>query len=883
MKTFQSHVEKFYSDVLLRYPAFVAVLLLAVVALFGIHATNYKVDASADTLVLEGDEDLEFYREISRRYESEDFLVIAYQPNDDLLDDTTLAALADLVAALEVVNGVSSVISILDVPLLYSPKIAISEIAKGIPTLRNPDVDRQLVAEELVESPIYNRLLSSVDGDTTAMQVNLERDEHAVELLEARETLRAQVREGDDGSVIQHELKLAEQAYKEYSTIAAERHQALVATVRDILDQHRKQYSGVAKQIYLGGVPMIASDMIEYVKSDLAVFGTGVLLFMIVLLSIIFRALRWVVLPVVACVAVNVFMLGYLGWVDWRMTVVSSNFVALMLILSLAIAIHLIVRYRELETLNPAASHRQLAAKAAALMISPCVFTSLTTLVAFVSLVISGIRPIIDFGLMMTIGVVAALVFTFFIVPLGMVLLPSRKSPGESASATAIDELVTEAEQEQENSHDGVFTLRFARITESFGKSILWVSALLVVLSVLGILQLKVENRFIDYFDESTEIYQGMELIDAELGGTIPLDIILFSEAHGGAAAVDDSFAIADDEFDEDEFDDDFGDEFSDEFEDGFDDEFGGEENSSNTVNQWFTRAGLQKIQTIHQHVDSLEETGKVLSLATIYEVAGDLLGGNVDDIQLALAYQSLPDVIRGILIEPYLNTDQDEARISVRVKETSRTLNRSELLSLLDNYLQTEIGLEPEQYRLSGMLVLYNNMLQSLFKSQILTLGVVFVAITFMLTLLFRSLFLAILAVAPNLLAALMVLGGMGWVGLPLDMMTITIAAISIGIGVDNTIHYVHRFKLEFQQDRNYLNTMYRCHGSIGRAMYYTSITIIFGFSILALSNFKPSIYFGLLTGAAMFSALIGALMLLPRLLIVFKPLGAESQVGGS
>lgn len=876
MKSLQSQIEQFYSEVILKRPLLFAVLMLALVAVFGMHATNYKVDASADTLVLEGDKDLEFFREISRRYKSEDFLIIAYQPAKGLLEDETLNAISSLVGELQAVDGVSSVVSIMDAPLLYSPKIAISDISKGIPTLRNESVDRQLVEKELIESPIYNRLLSSVDGDTTAIQVNLRSDQRYIDLLEAREQLRARVKSGDVDESTQDELKAAEQAFKQYSTVATERHQALVANVRLVLEQHRDDYQHAVAQIYLGGVPMIASDMVDYVKSDLVIFGGGVLVFMVVLLAVIFRASRWVILPVIACVAVNIFMLGYLGWLDWRMTVVSSNFVALMLILSLAISIHLIVRYRELEMLNPAASRRSLAAKAVALMASPCVFTALTTLVAFVSLVISGIRPIIDFGLMMMIGIIAALLFAFLIVPLGMVLMPAGwvKNRAACKEETDSDELITEAGSD---SGEGAFTLRFAQITEKYGRSILWVSAILVVLSFLGITRLEVENRFIDYFDESTEIYQGMELIDAELGGTIPLDIILFSTARGGSAPlVDDSFSDEGDEFADDEFEDDF----ADDFDADFDDEFGGASEEAEAVNQWFTRAGLQKIEEIHEYIDSLEETGKVLSLATIYQVAGDLLGGNVDDIQLSLAYKSLPDSIQKILVTPYLNIDSDEARINVRVKETSRTLNRAELLALLDNYLQTEIGLKAEDYRLSGMLVLYNNMLQSLFKSQILTLGVVFVAITAMLSFLFRSLLLGVLAVAPNLLAALIVLGGMGWAGLPLDMMTITIAAISIGIGVDDTIHYVHRFKLEFQQDRNYLNTMYRCHGSIGRAMYYTSVTIIFGFSILTLSNFKPSIYFGLLTGAAMFSALIGALLLLPRLIIVFKPFGPEQEL---
>ena len=843
---------RLYEKIILSHPWLVIILLVLLTSIFAMYASDYKVDASADSLVLEGDEDLEFYREVGKRYASEEFLLVAYQPKAALLSDETLALLQKLADDLAQINGVASVMSILDVPLLYSPKASISSITDTVRTLKTAGIDRQLVALELRESPIYKELLSSQDGKTTALQVNIERDEKYITLLKNRETLRSQQRQGVLTAAEESELVNAEKLFKDYSSIAAERHQQLVADARAVLERHRWG----AATIYLGGVPMIASDMVEFVQSDLRTFGLGVLLFMVLLLAIIFRAVRWIILPVTSCVLTIVFMLGFLGWVDWRMTVVSSNFVAILLIIALAISIHLVVRFREYQVLLPLSEPKQLTLMTVASMVRPCVYTALTTIVAFGSLVISGIRPIIDFGWMMTIGVLVALVLTFIVVPVGMSIggLPKPDTKGRRA----------------DDAGPGVFTLKFAHITQKHGVAVLWVSATLAVFAVLGIMRLEVENRFIDYFDEDTEIFKGMELIDSELGGTIPLDIMLFSSARDTEPSSD-STALDRDNF-EDEFDEFDDDEFG---EDGFSAD--GASSGAGT-NQWFTRQGMNTVQTIHNHLDGLPETGKVLSLATFYQIMGDL-GGNVDDIQLALAYSSLSDMIKSSMVDPYLSAEADEARISVRVKETSSGLRRNEFLKDLDQYMQQDLGYSADQYRFTGMLVLYNNMLQSLFKSQILTLGFVFVAITAMLMLLFCSLNLAMIAVAPNALAALLVLGGMGWVGLPLDMMTITIAAISIGIGVDDTIHYVHRFKTEFATDRNYINAMHRCHGSIGRAMYYTSVTIIFGFSILALSNFKPSIYFGLLTGFAMLSALMGALMLLPRLLIVFKPLGPESE----
>ncbi len=829
---------KVYDAIILSRPWLIIFLLTVTTALAGFYAQNYKVDASADALVLEGDKDLAFFREVGKRYAAEEFFIVAYQPKEALFSEQSLNNISELVSDLEKIKGVSTVMSILDVPLLYSPKVSISSLMLGIKTLRDNSVDRNLAAKEFRDSPIYKQLLTSTDAKTTALQIGLLRDQTYNNLLDERDRLRVLNAAGALPETEIEALVTAEQAFKSYTVQSSERQQQLVKDVRAVLDQHR----GAATEIFLGGVPMIASDMVSFVKSDMKVFGVGILIFVIVVLTVIFRTLRWVFLPLLVCMLTNIFMLGLLGFLDWRMTVISSNFIALLLIITLAIAVHLIVRYRELQLLKPEASQHELALATVLAMLRPCVYTGLTTIVAFMSLVISGIRPVMDFGWMMTIGVMVALATTFIVVPIGMLL---GRPPAPEKNSQSL-------------SSESVFTLRFARITEHHGGKILSVAGLILLFSVSGVTQLKVENRFIDYFDESTEIYRGMELVDSELGGTIPLEIVVYPEASNESNV---------DEYEDDSFDD-FDDDFS-------SDEFG---DSSSEISPWFTLAGLNELNKIHQHVDGLSETGKVLSLATVYQLAGDLLGDGLDDIQLALAYRKLPSEIKDVMITPYLHDETNEARITIRVKETSRTLNRAELLEDLHRFMQEDMGYSQERYRFTGMLVLYNNLLQSLFVSQILTLGLVFIAITAMLVVLFQSFNLALIGIVPNLMAALLVLGGMGWAGVPLDMMTITIAAISIGIGVDNTIHYVHRFKREFKLDGDYIATMYRCHGSIGRAMYYTSITIIFGFSILALSNFKPSIYFGLLTGVAMLSALLGSLLLLPKLLLLFKPLGKSS-----
>lgn len=818
-----SPAARVYRTLVLEHPRLILLLLAVLVAALALAIPNLRLDASADTLVLEGDTALADYRAVQARYRSEDFLLVTYTPRQPLFAEPTLAAIAQLRDELAALDGVASVLSILDVPLLFSPQVSLAALADGLPTLLDARVDRALAEREFSDSPIYRNLLTNPEGSTTALQVNLRRDEQYFSLLRARETLRAD-------PAADHAARLAaERAFADYAAVVQDREAALVQAVRTVLARHRGE-----ADIFLGGVPMIAADMVQFVRNDLVVFGSGIVVFLLVLLAFIFRQWRWVVLPMLTCGYTAVSMLGYLAWADWHLTVISANFVALLLIITLSITIHLVVRYRELLADNPGWVQEELVWTTVATMFKPCLFTTLTTLVAFASFVVSGIRPVIDFGWMMTIGVLVALGMVFVVFPACLMLIRAGEPVRSRLQATAMP-------------------LRLAAYADHHGRLILLLSGLALLLAVAGMSRLEVENRFIDYFAPDTEIYQGMEVIDRELGGTIPLEIVI--KAPPAAAAP----VWADDPFADD----------SDPFADG---------GASAAPSAWFHRDGLNELEAIHDWLDSLPETGKVMSLATLYKSVRTLMDGRIDDIQLALVQRNLPPVVSRSLIDPYLNEDAREARFVLRVKETSRELHRADLLRRVQAQLVGEFGLAPERVQVTGMLVLYNNMLQSLFRSQILTLGFVFLAILAMFLLLFRSLSQALIALAPNVLAAFLVLGSMGWAGIALDMMTITIAAITIGIGVDDTIHYVHRFGREFGRDRDYRATMYRCHGSIGKAMYYTSLTVILGFSILMLSNFRPSIYFGLLTGFAMFVALLGAQLLLPRLILLVKPFGPEA-----
>ena len=618
------------------------------------------------------------------------------------------------------------------------------------------------------------------------------------------------------------------QEFRDYHSQVLDNEDQLISNVRGIMDRHREH-----AEMFLGGLPMITSDMIGFIEHDLETFGLGVLAFLVLMLSLFFRKFRWVALSMSCCVITVLVMVGFLGLMDWRVTVISSNFVSILLIITMSLTIHLIVRYRDINDSNPGQSQKELVWQTVSLMAQPCFYTAITTIVAFCSLLVSGIRPVIDFGWIMTCGISLAFILIFIFFPAALVLL-NPETPGSDKDRTK------------------KLTLSIATFTNRNRNTILFGSLLLAVVSLIGVSKLEVENRFIDHFKSNTEIYQGMEVIDQKLGGTTPLDIVInpdqkyFDYLKEASEEVDDDpFAEASEELDN---------------------------------NYWFNSNMLDRVEKIHDYLDSLPEVGKVQSISTLIKVFTQLdKGRKPDDYDLVLIRKLMPESVKESLVNPYLSPDANQIRINMRLIESDPTLRRTQLIERIRNYLVETLKFDPETIHFTGMVVLYNNMLQSLYRSQILTIGVVFFAIMFMFMILFKSLSLAFIGIIPNLLAAATVLSLMGWLGIPLDMMTITIAAITLGIAVDNTIHYIHRFQKEFKVDQNYLASMNRCHGSIGKAMYYTSVTITLGFSILALSEFMPTIYFGLLTGAAMVVALVGALTLLPLLIVVFRPLGVE------
>lgn len=813
--------------------ALVAVLLIAL----GIFAQRFRLDVSADSLLMEGDSELEYSREVNQRYGVRDSVTVAFTPKDmDLLSDRSLSIMGQIRQELLAMERVESVDSLLNVPLFGDTPL--TGISEDYDTLADDDVDREAAREELINSPIFRNAIISPDGETSAMLVSFAWDERYFELINRRTELRNLAEEQQLTEAQAAELAEVSAAYDEYSVTSAERRHEDIEQIRQILAGYQDEVT-----LYLGGAPMIADDLVTFVRSDLATFSIGVLAFIVIALGLIFRRFRWVFLPLGCCAVAGVIVVGILGLMDWRVTVVSSNFLSLLLIITISLTVHLIVRYRELRATRRFSSQKRILQHAVLVMFKPCLYTALTTIVAFGSLIVSGISPIISFGWIMVMGVITALVIVFLLFPALMSLLPPEKVQPIQTSRVNVTQML-------------------AKVTEHAGKGVLWVFAAIFILSAIGLTRLQVENSFIAYFDEDTEIYKGMKLFDEKLGGTLAFDVVVQLPE---AAGFDDGF-----------------DDFDDGFDDGFDDfdDAGADEGADNAY--WFTAEKMDQLRNIHEYLDNNPQTGKVLSFGAVVQLAEKLNGDQpVDSFLWALLYSMLPDSLRETVLTPFVSVENNEARFNVRVIESDPDLNRNALIQGIERGLQEEFGFAPDQVHVTGTLVLYNNVLQSLYQSQIMTLGVVLGAIMLMFLVLFRSLKIAIICIIPNIIAAALVLGVMGWLGIPLDIMTITIAAISIGIGVDNTIHYMHRFRREFHRLGDYKETMYYCHNSIARAMYYTSLTIVAGFSILVLSNFKPTMVFGLLTSIAMLVALLGALTLLPRLLISFKPLGEESHAG--
>ena len=815
-----------YQKIITDFSKITLILLSGLIIYAFIHSKNFNLDASSDALLLEGDPDLKYLREVNETYGSKEFLVLTYTPISSFTEKETILNLQLLKSKIEKLTWVDSVITIIDVPLLKSTDEGLMERLKNYKTLAYPEIDRERGFDEIINSPIYKNYVISEDGKTSGIVVYLKKDERLTEYIKLKDQFYTQSKETGLTKTQKNKYKNFLFEYEEYKNLYNIRNHQNITEVRDVISKY-----GENAKIYLGGIPMISNDMMTFIKNDIVVFGIGVFIFIVLTLWFIFRNIKWVIMPLMGCATSVILMIGILGLIGWKVTVISSNFIALMLILNMAMNIHVTVRFLQLKKESPELPKSEAVYKASSKMMLPILYTVLTTICAFLSLVFSGIKPIIDFGWMMTLGLIVSFLVTFLLLPSLLNLLSFEK------------EIIV---QDTEKSH---ITSALASFTKSNKISIFGTALIIIFVSIFGILKLEVENSFINYFDKDTEIYKGMKKIDDDLGGTTPLNIILkFPKKEKIINSKEDDF-----------------------------DDWEEEESQEDKAKYWFTRDKMDKIIRVHDYLESLPEIGKVLSFGSILKVAEDLNNKKLQSLEIAVLYSKIPDEIKKEIITPFISVEKDEARITLRIKDSLKDLRRNDLIKKIENDLNTKLGLEKDSFKLAGVLILFNNLLQSLFKSQILTLGIVMLGIFLMFFVLFRNITISFIGIVPNLIAAFFILGIIGLLGIPLDMMTITIAAITIGIAVDNSIHYIYRFKEEFSKFNDYNKTLDKCHRTVGIAILNTSITIVFGFSILVLSNFIPTIYFGVFTGLAMLLAMLSVLTLLPKLILTLQPFGKE------
>jgi predicted RND superfamily exporter protein len=794
---------QFYRKNIIYRPKLTILVLFLLLVSFGYYSKDFKLDASSDTLLLENDPDLKYLKEVNNRYGSKEFLILTYTPEEAMISEKSLNNLLSLKYKIQSLDWVYSVITLLDVPLLNNSDAPLAERLQNFTTLKSENVDIERGFEEILSSPVFKNFVISEDGKTTGIIVNIKEDVNLKNL--------------DDKS---------KEEIEKYKDLRKKKNHKNIVEIRELI----KSYKNIGK-IYLGGIPMIADDMMSFIKNDIIVFGIGVLLFIIVTLWFVFKKLIWIIVPLSSCFFSVLIMTGLLGLIGWKVTVISSNFIALMLILTMAMNIHMSTRFLQLKKNNPNLKNSEIIFMTTGKMFWPIIYTALTTICAFLSLIFSEIKPVIDFGWMMSLGLIISFVITFTLLPTLINLLSTEKINIEGESKSKITEFLGE-------------------ISINSRPTIFLITLVVIISSIVGISRLEVENSFINYFNKNTEIYKGMKLIDEKLGGTTPLDIIIKFPTFEK-----DKLTVADDEFED----------------------WGDEENHDNRK-YWFTKDKIEKIEKVHSYLESNPFVGKVLSFSSILKVAKQLNNNKpLDTLEIGVFYSKIPDTIKKEVIDPYISIEDNEARISLRIKDSEKNLRRNDLIKKIEYDLENQIGLESNEYKLAGVLILFNNLLQSLFKSQILTLGFVMSGIFAMFLILFRNIKLSLIGVVPNFIAAFFILGIIGLLEIPLDMMTITIAAITIGIAVDNSIHYIYRFKEEFFQNNSYEKTIKLCHSTVGIAILNTSITIVFGFSILVLSNFIPTIYFGVFTGLAMLLAMISVLTLLPSLILLTKPFGKK------
>ncbi len=769
-----------------------------------------SVDASAESLLLEDDADLKTFREISKHYKSDNFLLLAFKPYDEKpFSNENLEKLKKLHKDLEKAPLVERVFSIINAPLLQSSKNSdLKELLKNIPNIESKDINLSKAQNEILNSPFYKNNIISKDGKITGLIIYLKPDEIYNKLIEKRDLAK-------DENEKEH-IRLA---IKEHQ----DRQKIITKQSLDSIKNIAKNYEKNGDTLYLGGVSMIADDMITYIKSDLLLYGISLVFLLGFALYYFFRSWRFVFLPLFICFISLSAASGVFALLNFQITVISSNYVALVLIITLSVVVHLITHFIEISTRYPKAKIERLVLQTLLAKANPSLYAIVTTMIGFFSLMLSNIEPIIKLGIMMSIGIGLALIFTYLFLASILVLLKPKKYYKKEFKFNL---------------------LAFCAKTSLDPKKrrlIYIIAVFAVLLALIGISKLRVENSFVNYFKDGSEIKKGLLIIDKNLGGTLPLEVIIRFSKQENDKNTNNSL-------------------------DSFEDEF---ENLAKQDTYWFDSKKTRIAKKVHEFLENKEFVGSVLSLNSLLVLGKNINDGkDLDDFTLAFLNENLPTKFKQDLLSPFVSIENNELRFTLRIIDSDPNLRRNEFLIKLKKELNGLLKNDGVEVQITGIMVLYNNMLQSLFSSQFDTLIFVILAIFILFIIVFRDLKFSITAILVNVIPLSVVFALMGLCKIPLDMMSITIAAIAIGIGVDDAIHYIYRFKEEIKT-KSIEEAILNSHLSIGSALYYTTISIVLGFSVMMSSNFIPTIYFGILTTFVMILLLSGSLFLLPSFLI--------------
>ena len=797
----------FLASFIIRHAKLILVVFVLAGALAAWSAQQFKIDASADTLLIKNNKMFVETQVVNERFSPQEFILVAYKPkNHALFSQQTFNDIQQISSEFKALPRVGGVTNILNVPLLSLSNELDPNLKPEQLTWQANQYSAAKMQQVFTDHPLFTDLLVNQDQTATAMQIVFKPNKELLDIQSQIIAIQKGILQGENTELSEEDEQKIE---------------ALKAKAQPIEEQLKLTRQQEIKQIYqiiepfkddadlfLGGAYVLGQQMIDIIQSDLLLFGSAIGLAICLILFVLFRKIRWVVLPLLCCGLSVLLTVGLFGVLNFRATVISSNFIALQLILTLAVVVHLIVEFRQLEATDTESNQQDLLRETFINKFKPCLYAGITTSVGFASLLFSGIQPVVSFGWMMIVAMGVSISASLILFP---AVLASFTRKGDSHEGRLSRWLVS-----------GLSAFSLKRPT-----FIVLTTLVIGGGAIFGVLKLDVENSFLNYFKESTQVRTELEFIDKEFGGSTPLDLI---------------YTIPKDERRDD------------------------------LVMSARTVQTLQKIQHVMRQY---EATGNITSVVNFTELAKKVNQGKpLTEYELTVIYKLLDDSLTEQLLGAYFNPENQQLRISTRIQDSTPDFNRAEFLQTLRDDLDM-LEIAPESYSLTNLFVLYQDILQRLFTSQIMTLGLVFGALTLVLLVIFRSFKVAIIAVIPNILTTLVILGVMGWLAIPLDLMTITISAIAMGIAVDDTIHFVHRYLEELNKESNdSQQAVQNTFKSVGFALIYTTTIIAVGFSLLSFSDFVPSILFGLLTCLAMLLAFITDTTLLPVLLKKFvKP----------